>query len=1155
MQWEYEYVRCGLKQQQTPSRSTVVALMETMSPQQGTFGQNRSGSLTGDSKLCALPDSKKKMKTLAHRRQSAPSLVISKALTKSRSMSRENCLSPVSPETCPLVQAFLSPGRVFLAHAHTQLKTGLQTQERHLFLFTDTLLIAKAKSSTHFKLKAQVRLCEMWTAGCMEEVCEGSTSLDRSFVMGWPTFNCVATFSSVEHKEKWLFLIKSRINEEKEKDDPKTIPLKIFAKDIGNCAYAKTLAVSNSDSTTDVIQMALQQFGISGCVKDHQLWVSSIKDDSPYPLIGHEFPFSIKMSHIRDGGGGGGKDAVPSPEGQGAMLLDQCLPPDTQCQFILKSSRVGPKQALLLEPGQKSFKRKRPLINWAFWRGSSSQLDSVPLSPTSLSPTLGCLFGRSLSSICPPDHTLPKPVMDMLVFLYQEGPYTRGIFRRSAGAKACRELRDRLDNGTEDTHTLTHESVFVTAAVFKDFLRNIPGSLLCVNLYEQWVAVMAQEEEEQRMQAIHRLVHLLPSDNLLLLRHVVAVLHCIQDNAGDNQMNAFNLSVCIAPSMLWTLSPCSPEGEATKKVCELVRFLIENCRKVLGDDVPSLFSGFPQKSNSSDHGSDVSSFQMNDSSYDSLENELNEDPESPFQESHPLRDKAKPDSCSRDSVITLSDCDPDPDPEAEADLLHIPPLARPRKFTPALRQPRPRQCYVQSQGPRRLRRSSEPAIGHTPGALIIQSDKHHLASRKASYDAAMEGEEEEEEDEVFQGLRALQLKDKVITGGERGGVGTLGQRKLKHTPPSPLRLDASCSSLSSPATSPTGSSLSSLDSAFSQYSTDYVTSAGFLLAESSPRSPLSPRSPKCSPPKRDTVDWSESQPPHSSRTPSTHHGLHPNTWLKRNLRLSLRQPDNGHLEEEVGKGKGVSLPKASECKGVEVTTKRRSSSPPSYQQAILQLQKSRSPFYRGTEKPLTVRELQLLHDQACNATHRPPTGRDVTQRPTGTGSEVIQPPQDVFYGQSGSTLTLQRQKSHSLTLAMEAGRKVLTLPRRASEPSMVTDAASILTLERPLVKSLTHGVKGQQLPESGLRVSDIEPQRNGAGPNSEPRFCLSPSATRAVRDYFSSQEGADSGACLQRSQEVALALVQGKREWQSRKCSDPCVDDFDQMFFAEESYV
>ncbi|KAL0963608.1 hypothetical protein UPYG_G00308560 [Umbra pygmaea] len=1155
---------------------TVVALMETMSPQQGTIGQNRSGSLTGGSKLGTLPDSKKQMKTLAHRRQSAPSLVISKALTKTRSMSRENCVYPVSPETCPLVQAFLSPGRTFLAYAHTQMKTGLQTQERHLFLFSDTLLIAKAKSPSHFKVKARVRVCEMWTAGCMEVVCEGSTSPDRSFVMGWPTFNCVVTFSSVDHKEKWLSLIKSRLNEEKDKDDPKTIPLKIYAKDIGNCAIAKTLAVSNSDSTTDVIRMALQQFGIVGCVSDHQLWVSSRKDDSPYPLIGHEFPFSIKMSHIRDGGGRG-KDTVPTPLGQGALLLDQCLPPDTQCQFILKPSRVGPSQAPFIEPDQKSFKRKRSLINWAFWKGSSNQLDGVPLSPTSLSPSPGRLFGRSLSSVSPPDHTLPKAVVDMLVFLYQEGPYTRGIFRRSAGAKACRELRDRLDSGTEDSHTLTQESVFVTAAVFKDFLRNIPGSLLCVDLYEQWV--MECEDDDERIQAIQRLIQLLPRENLLLLRYVVAILHCIQGNAEYNQMNAFNLSVCIAPSMLWTPAPCSPkgEGEAAKKVCELVRFLIENCSKVLGDDVTSLFGGFPQKSCSSDHESDMSSFQMNDSSYDSLENELNDDPDSPFQESLPLRDK--PDSRSRDSVITLSDCDPD----LEADVLQRPPLARPRKFTPATRQPRPRQHFVQSQGPQRLRRSSEPSLGRSPGAVISQSNKQLLASRKASYDATMEGGEEEEddeedddEDEVFlvQGLRTLQLQqDRLVTSAERVGAGSLGRRKLKHAPPPPLRLDASCSSQSSPATSPTGSSLSSLDSAFSQYSTDYVISAGFPLAEPSLRSPLCPRSPQGSPPRGDTVDWN--QPLHPSRTPCTHHGLHPNTWLKRDRRLSLRRRDNGLLEKEVGEGKGVNVPKVPEVKDVEISgvevkgeevkgeedkseegsTRRRFSSPPSYQQAVLQLQKNRSPFYRGTEQHLTIRELRQLHDQACRASRRTRAGSDVTQWPAGTGSEVIQPPQSVFYGQSVSTLTVQRQKSHSITPPLEVCCDLLTVPRRASEPSRGTGLASSLTLERARVTSPTRGVKFQLLSERGLRVSDVEAQSPGAEANAEPCFCLSPSATRAVKDYFSSQGQVDADACLQQSQEVARSLVQGRMEWQSRRCSDPHIEDFDQIFFAEESYV
>uniref|UniRef100_A0A8P4KL85 Rho GTPase-activating protein 20 n=1 Tax=Dicentrarchus labrax TaxID=13489 RepID=A0A8P4KL85_DICLA len=1019
-----------------------------------------------------------KMKTLAQRRQSAPSLVISKALTRSRSTSRESCLTPVSPESCPLVQAFLAEctGRLFLGHAQTQLKTGLQTQERHLFLFTDTLLVAKAKSPTHFKVKAQVRVCEMWTASCVEEVCEGSTNPERSFVMGWPTCNCVATFSSEEHKDKWLALIKSRIIEGKEKDDPKTIPLKIFAKDIGNCAYLITL-----------------------------LNLTFFPDDPPYPLIGHEFPFSIKMSHIRDGGSSGGglgggawRDPTSPTDCPGVLLLDQCLPPDTQCQFILKPNKVTPGLVPLIEPGQqKSFKRKRSLINWPFWKGSNTQLDSLPLSPTSLSPTQGRLFGRPLSSVCSPDHGLPKPVMDMLVFLYLEGPYTRGVFRRSAGAKACRELRDRLDSGTDDPE-ITHQSVFVIAAVLKDFLRNIPGSLLSVDLYDQWMDVMEGEAGEERMQAVQRLLHLLPNENLLLLRHVMAVLHCIQGNSHDNQMNAFNLSVCIAPSMLWAPAPGTPEmeGEGTKKVCELIRFLIENCCRVLGEDVTSLFRSFSQKSSSSDHGSDVSSFQMNDSSYDSLENELNDDPESPYQEQLPLRDKDKPDSRSRDSVITLSDCDPDPDPETDL-LLQLPPLARSRRFSPAVRQPRTRQANGPSQGPRRLRRSSEPALALAstmpPGTVTAHIDNHHLPVRKTSYDAAMEGEQ----DEVFleQGLSRLQLKEEEEEDGcEKGGakVQNGGRRKMKHAPPPPLRLDASCSSLSSPATSPTGSSLSSLDSAFSQYSTDYATNGAIPLAEPSSLSPVFPGrpqlSPRGSPPHREAPPHlpQPTQPPRASQTPLHPHGLHPNMWLKKERRLSLKQPDNGHTEDDLPVVNGKTQPtsngystSAQEAMVPSRICQRRSSSPPSYQQALLQLQRSRSPFYKGTEKSLTVRELRHEFKQRL-------------------------------------------AKNECVTAS--------------------SDSSTSLTLDRPRTS------KGQPQ-DGGLRVSEVEPN------HAESPFCLSPSATQAVRDYFSSQGQEDADACLRRSQEVALAIVQGKREWQSRRCSDPQVDEFDQLFFAEESYV
>ncbi|KAK5847517.1 hypothetical protein PBY51_016637 [Eleginops maclovinus] len=387
-------------------------------------------------------DITRRMKSQSYRRQSAPSLVLSKALIRSKTISRDSFLVPVCPESCSLVQSLLSGSdRSFLLHGHAQLKTGMQTQDRHLFLFSDMMVIAKAKSANHFKQKAQVCVCEMWTAGCMDEVCEGSTNPERSFVMGWPTCNCVAMFSSAEQKERWLSLLKSRIKEEKEKEEPKTIPLRVYGKGINTFAITKTLPVSNSDSANEVIRLALQQFGIIGNVKDFQLWVISKRDNAPYPLIGHEFPFSIQMSHVRPGvsQGGGGKAADRQVE---QMQVYK------QCQFIMKP-RLVETQREPTDWSQKPFKRRRSLITWAFWRGSSPHLNELSLA----SGPRGILFSQPLSAVCVED-ALPKPVMDMMAFLYHEGSWTRGISGGRGGSGrpgASRLTGQRRGSSSSDT--------------------------------------------------------------------------------------------------------------------------------------------------------------------------------------------------------------------------------------------------------------------------------------------------------------------------------------------------------------------------------------------------------------------------------------------------------------------------------------------------------------------------------------------------------------------------------------------------------------------------------------------------------------------------------------------------------------------------------
>ncbi|XP_047679513.1 rho GTPase-activating protein 20 isoform X1 [Prionailurus viverrinus] len=776
--------------------------MEAMSPQQETLGgqPGRTSSLTGVSRIAGGPGTKKKMKTLAERRRSAPSLILDKALQK-RPSTKES--PSASVDTCTFLSSFVCSSRTLLIDGRVELKRGLQRQERHLFLFNDLFVVAKIKYNNNFKIKNKIKLSDMWTASCVDEVGEGNTNALKSFVLGWPTVNFVATFrkqstsshlkkdqkefhisctlilkpriyiyqknSSPEQKDKWLSLLQRYINLEKEKDYPKTIPLKIFAKDVGNCAYSKTITVRNSDTANEVINMSLPMLGITGSERDYQLWVNSGKEEAPYPLIGHEYPYGIKMSHLRDTVllTQGSKDSSTPSGLQESFLMEQ-LPRELQCQFILKPSRLAAAQQLS-DSGQKTFKRRRSLINWAFWRGSSIHLDNLPVSPTS--PLPGQLFGVSLPNICENDN-LPKPVLDMLFFLNQKGPLTKGIFRQSANVKSCRELKEKLNSGVE-VH-LDCESIFVIASVLKDFLRNIPGSIFSSDLYDHWVCVMDQGNDEEKINTIQRLLDQLPRANVVLLRYLFGILHNIEQCSSSNQMTAFNLAVCIAPSILWPPTSCSPEleNEFTKKVSLLIQFLIENCCRIFGEEITSLLGEVSVRCDAQENASDISCFQLNDSSYDSLENELNEDVDAPCSD---LVKKLGQGSRSMDSVLTLSDYDLD-QPEVEG-LLTLSDFDLDRSKDEDIQMERPLEpkpvdltgVYAkvplrdQARAPsglstpgylstaaagvpkslRRHRRSSEPSIDYLDSKLSYLREFYQKKLRKSSCDAILSRKDED----------------------------------------------------------------------------------------------------------------------------------------------------------------------------------------------------------------------------------------------------------------------------------------------------------------------------------------------------------------------------------------------------------------------------
>lgn len=92
-------------------------------------------------------------------------------------------------------------------------------------------------------------------------------------------------------------------------------------------------------------------------------------------------------------------------------------------------------------------------------------------------------------------------------------------------------------------------------------------------------------------------------------------------------MTAFNLAVCTTPSILWppTSSSRELENKLTKKFSLLIQFLMENSCRTFGGEITSLLGEDSVRCNTGENASDSSGFQMNDSSYDSLENELSKD--------------------------------------------------------------------------------------------------------------------------------------------------------------------------------------------------------------------------------------------------------------------------------------------------------------------------------------------------------------------------------------------------------------------------------------------------------------------------------------------------------------------------------------------------
>ncbi|KAM3932275.1 T-cell activation Rho GTPase-activating protein [Leptodactylus fuscus] len=190
-------------------------------------------------------------KSLAQRRCSAPSLVFPKTLSKPWATGRENSACSISIEQCPFVLGLSNEDSELILHECIQLTQDFKTKERHLFLFSDMIIIAKLKSGTSFRLKHRVELSQMMVLSCDEDdedTCAFHCSPKNALIFIWPYNGCIASFRSCEVKELWLDTLVWQIREVGGIEGT-TIPCAgLLMKVLTGCNASKALVANNMDT-------------------------------------------------------------------------------------------------------------------------------------------------------------------------------------------------------------------------------------------------------------------------------------------------------------------------------------------------------------------------------------------------------------------------------------------------------------------------------------------------------------------------------------------------------------------------------------------------------------------------------------------------------------------------------------------------------------------------------------------------------------------------------------------------------------------------------------------------------------------------------------------------------------------------------------------
>lgn len=186
----------------------------------------------------------------------------------------------------------------------------------------------------------------------------------------------------------------------------------------------------------------------------------------------------------------------------------------------------------------------------------------------------------------PLDHRLPVVLTSCVRVIARYGLRHQGVFRVSGSQVEMQALRAAFERGEDPLAAVRDASdINSVCGLLKLYLRELRPPLLPPQLQERLLRVAALPDDAAFVRRMRALLAALPQPAVLVLRYLFAFLAHLAEHSDHNMMDAWNLAICLGPTLLAAWGEGGAQVTAQNLVNELVKRIILHHADVFPQDL------------------------------------------------------------------------------------------------------------------------------------------------------------------------------------------------------------------------------------------------------------------------------------------------------------------------------------------------------------------------------------------------------------------------------------------------------------------------------------------------------------------------------------------------------------------------------------------